>query len=141
MLTLCTVTDEDGHPLENEEESGRKLCHFWRTIFQARAERPRYHQYEDILRFVQKALDDIRWVIDNNAFAELMTTKKESVPGPDGNPYSLYSKMCERVGSSVLRIQTCAGGWYYSCSVSLSPSPPVSMTMKGLFDQLKPYTR
>ena len=29
MLCLHAVTDENGHPLENEDESGRKLCEFW----------------------------------------------------------------------------------------------------------------
>ena len=26
VLCLSAVTDEDGHPLENEDESGRRLC-------------------------------------------------------------------------------------------------------------------
>ena len=34
--------------------------------------------------------DDIRWVIDKNEFDELMASKKESAPGPDGIPYSFY---------------------------------------------------
>ena len=29
MLCLHAVTDEDGHPLVNEDESGRRLC--WRV--------------------------------------------------------------------------------------------------------------
>ena len=131
--TLClhAVTDEDGHPLENEDESGRRLCDYWSTIFQARAEGPRHHQYENILRHVQKAPDDIRWVIDNNEFDELMVTKKESAPGPDGIPYSFFA-------GSVQRIQTCSGGWHYPCAflpraeLFLFPSPPTSTTMEGL---------
>ena len=78
MLCLHAVTDEDGHHLENEDESSRRLCDYWCTIFQARAEGPRYHQYENILRYVQKAPDDIRWVIDKNEFYELMVAIKES---------------------------------------------------------------
>ena len=50
VLTLSAVTDGEDHPLENENESGRRLCECWRTIFQAREEGPRHHQYEDILR-------------------------------------------------------------------------------------------
>ena len=38
VLTLSAVTDEEGHPLENEDESGRRLCEYWGTIFQARHE-------------------------------------------------------------------------------------------------------
>ena len=29
VLTLSAVTDEEGHPLENEDESGRRLCEYW----------------------------------------------------------------------------------------------------------------
>ena len=64
MLCLHAVADEDGHPLEHEDESGRRLCDYWCTIFQARAQGPRHHQYENVLRYVQEARNDIRWVID-----------------------------------------------------------------------------
>ena len=68
MLCLHAVTDDDGHPLENEDESGRRLCEYWRSIFQARVEGPRHHQFENLLQYVQKALDDIRRVIDWTEF-------------------------------------------------------------------------
>ena len=29
VLSLSAVTDEDGHPLENEDKSGRRLCEYW----------------------------------------------------------------------------------------------------------------
>ena len=81
------VTDDDGHPLENEDESGRRLCEYWSSTFQARAEGPRHHQFENLWQYVQKAPDDISWVIDRNEFDELIALKKESAPGPDGIPY------------------------------------------------------
>ena len=99
MLCLHAVTEENGHPLENEDESGRRLCEFWGTIFQARVEGQRHH-YENILRYVQKAPDDIRWIVDNNEFDELMATK-ESAPGRDGITYSFY-RCAGRLGSQVL---------------------------------------
>ena len=52
VLCLNAVTDEGGHPLENEDESGRRLCEYWGSIFQARVEGPRHHQYENFLRYV-----------------------------------------------------------------------------------------
>ena len=62
MLTLSAVTDEEGHPLENEDGSGRLVfCEYWRTFFQARQEGPRHHQHEEILRCVQQVPDDISW--------------------------------------------------------------------------------
>ena len=29
VFSLSAVTDEEGHPLENEDESGRRLCEYW----------------------------------------------------------------------------------------------------------------
>ena len=39
VVTLSAVTDEEDHSLENEDESGRRLCEYCGTIFQAREER------------------------------------------------------------------------------------------------------
>ena len=69
---------------KNDDESGRRL--YWRTIFQAREEGPRHHKHEDILRFVQQALDDISWTIDQAEFDDLLALKKYSAPGTDGIP-------------------------------------------------------
>ena len=60
--------------------------------FQASAEGPRHHQFENLLQHVWKAPDDIRWVIDRNEFDELIALKKESARGPDGIPYG--AKRC-----------------------------------------------
>ena len=90
MLCLHAVTDEDGHPLENEDESGRRYCEYWGSIFQVRVEGPRHHQHEHILRYVQRAPDDIRWTIDRAEFDELMALKKDSAPGPDGIPHGVH---------------------------------------------------
>ena len=103
MLRLHAVTDEYGHLLENEDESCRRLCEYWSTIFQARNEGERHHHCETILRYVQKALDDIRWEIDGNEFDELIATKNESAPGPDGIPKSLY-RCAGGLGSRFLHI-------------------------------------
>ena len=64
--------------LENEDESGRRLCEYWCRIFQARVEGQRHHHDENILRYVQKAPDDIRWEIDKNEFDKL-TRHKEGI--------------------------------------------------------------
>ena len=60
-----------------------------------------HHQYEDILRFVQKAPDDIHWTIDRTEFDELIAMKKDSAPGPDGIPYGAY-RCAGRLGSQFL---------------------------------------
>ena len=89
VLPLHAVTDEEGHPLENEDESGRRLCEYWGTIFQAIKEGPKRHRHEDILRYVQQAPDDIKWTIDQAKFDDLLAIKKKA-PGPDGIPYGVY---------------------------------------------------
>ena len=70
----------------NQEEDNE----YWRTIFQARVEGPRHHQYEDILRYVQQAPDDNCRTIDQAEFDDLLALKKDSSPGPDGIPYGAY---------------------------------------------------
>ena len=50
-------------------------------------EGPRHHQYENILRYVQKAPDDIRRKIDRTECDELIALKKDSAPGHDGILY------------------------------------------------------
>ena len=92
-------------PLENEDESSRRLCEYWRSIFQARVEGPRHHKYDDILRYVQKAPDDIRWIIDRTEFDELIAMKKDSALDPDGIPYGAYR---------------CAEGWAHSSYLTLT---------------------
>ena len=94
MPTLSAVTDEEGHPLENEDDSGRRLCEYWRTIFQARQEGPRHHQHDDILRHVRQAPDDIKWTIDQTEFDDLLALKKDSAPGPGGIPHGVYRCAC-----------------------------------------------
>ena len=59
----------------------------WCITFQARVEGQRHHHYENILRYVQKAPNDIRCQVDRNKFDEPMVVKKESAPSPDGNSY------------------------------------------------------
>ena len=84
------------------------MCEYWGAIFQARTEGQRHHHFENILRYVQKAPDAIRWVIDKNEFDELLALKKEAAPGRDGFQYSLH-RCAGGLGLlvSLQRIQTC----------------------------------
>ena len=78
MLCLHAVTDESGHLLN---QAGGYV-NIGGTIFQARVEGQRHHHHENILRRVQKAPDDIRWVIGKSEFDELMATKTGVCGGP-----------------------------------------------------------
>ena len=144
VLSLSAVTDEGGHPLENEGESGRRLCEYWGTIFPARVEGPRHHQHEEILRYVQQAPDDIRWIIDKTEFDDLLALKKDSAPGPDGIPYGAY-RCAGDLGSQFLfnayRALLKEVPFLIillKIELFLSPRPLTSMTMEGLFDHLTP---
>ena len=87
--------------MENEAESGRRLCEYWGTISQARVEGPRHHQYEDNLRYVQQAPDDISRTIDQTEFDDFLALKKDSAPGPDGIPFGAY-RCAGGLGSQLL---------------------------------------
>ena len=140
MLCLSAVTDEDGHPLEIEDESGRRLCEYSGSIFQAHIEGPRHHQYENILRYVQEAPDDIRWTIDRTEFDELIALKKDSAPGPDGIPYGALKCAGDWAPSSFSKLISIC--WkevpFLNISLkvrrSLSPRLLTSMTIEELFD-------
>ena len=138
MLCLHAVTGEDGHTLENEDESDRRLCGCWGTVCQARAEGPRHHQYENILQNVEEVPDDTRWETDRNEFDELMATKKESALALMETRTafigvredwvrrfcSTHTNMCWRVVLSLRflpKVELC-----------LFPSPPMSTTMDEL---------
>ena len=47
MLCIHAVSDEDGHPLEDEDESGMSLCNYWGKIFEARVEGDPHDCLED----------------------------------------------------------------------------------------------
>ena len=59
-------------------------------LFQTREEGPRNLHHEEILRFVQQALDDINWILDQAQFYDLLASKKDSAPGHDGTPHGIY---------------------------------------------------
>ena len=49
ITLLCQkneVINEEAHPSENDGESGRRLCEYWRIMFQAREEGPRHHKHD-----------------------------------------------------------------------------------------------
>ena len=92
-----------------------KLCEYWGSIFQARVEGPKHHQFENILRHVQKAADGIRWVIDRTEFDELIALKKDSAPGL--TEFRMALERCARgLGSQFLfqRLQISVGRRYRS---------------------------
>ena len=76
MLCLHAITNEEGHPLEDEDESGVILCTYWSKIFESRTEGERHPAHETTHEFVQKDPEDIQWTIDKQEFDEKIVTKK-----------------------------------------------------------------
>ena len=74
-------------PWTNDDESGRRFCECWRSIFKPG---PETSPARKILRNVQKDPDDIRWTTDRTEFDELISLVKDSAPGPDGIPYGAF---------------------------------------------------
>ena len=90
MLCLHAVTGDEGRPIDDEDESGRRLCAYWDRIFEARIKDERHNEYETILDHVQRAPEDMQWTVVKREFDEMLATKRESVLGPDGIPCSIY---------------------------------------------------
>ena len=132
--SLSAVTDEEGHPLENDDDYVSIRERFSRHVWKARG-----IISTTIFCDVQQAPDDIRWTIDQTEFDEL---KKDSDPGPDGIPYGAY-RCTGGLGSRFLFNAYRAllkGGADPDCFDEIrtffSPRPLTSMTMEGLFDHL-----
>ena len=51
------------------------------------------------MRYVQKDPDNIYWTIDRIKFDDLIASKKDSAPGPDGIPYGAFK--CAGKGEGV----------------------------------------
>ena len=136
VLCLSAVTDEEGHPLENEDDQVEGFVCIGEPFFQ------RHHQHEEILRYVQQAPDDIRWTIDRTEFDKLIVRKKDSAPGPDGIPYGAY-KCAGNLGSqflfdayrALLERDVPFQIILLRVELFLSPRPLTLMTMEGSFDQ------
>ena len=75
VLSLSTLTDEEAHPLENEDDSGRRLS--IGEPFSRHAKKARGITNTIFLRCVQKAPDDIRWTIDQAEFDDLLALNKD----------------------------------------------------------------
>ena len=84
-----------------------------------------HHEFETLLRYVQKASDDIRWTFDRTEFDELVALKTDSAPSALSSSSTLSNLGWKEVPS--LNISDTVGR-------SSSPRHLTSMTMEGLLD-------
>ena len=73
------------HTLENEDDSGRRLCEYWGTSFQARQEGPRH-----LCDICNKLLMTSVGLLTGLNLTTSLLFKKDLAPGPDGIPYGAY---------------------------------------------------
>ena len=69
---------------EKEDESGRRLCEYWSTIFKARVEGSSTITLRPSCDTSRKLVTTRAGKSTETKLNELMATKKESAPGPDG---------------------------------------------------------
>ena len=100
-----------------------------------------------LLRYVQKVPDDIRWIIDQDEFDELMTCKKEPALVADGIPYSFLADVREGWvrGFCLVHANMCWKvvlflSFLPKVALSLFPNPP-TLTTEGLLDHRRLYAR
>ena len=77
------MSDEKGHPLNDEEDSGNRQCTHWAGISEARITDERHRSHETILNFVQQAPEEKQWMVNKEEFDEMPSTMTDSAPGPD----------------------------------------------------------
>ena len=95
MPCLHAVTDEEGRPLDDEDESGtRSLYLIGVAFFELRTDDERHHARETVLHLVQQASEDIQWTInEHNKEGNLLLTH--------GIPHSVY-RCAGGLGSPIL---------------------------------------
>ena len=89
-LTIYAINGSDDAPIFVPDDAARRLCQNWSGIFRV----PDYGipagQADTLLSFVVPALREMKWATEFSAFEEMLASKRESAPGPDGLPYSVY---------------------------------------------------
>ena len=105
-LTIHAFSSGDDAPILDANEAAHRLSQHWGNIFSARCgDIPNDHA-ELMLAFVQPAPNDLNWNIGLDEFEELLASKRESAPGPDGLPYSVY-RSAGGVGTKFLGSADC----------------------------------
>ena len=98
VLSLSAVTDEEGHPLENEDESGRRLLSIGEP-FSRHARKAR--GITSMKTFCGMSNRLLMTSVGPLIRLSLFAVKKNSAPGPDGIPYGAY-RCAGGLGSQIL---------------------------------------
>ena len=116
QMTLHTVTNEEGQPLDDADESAARLCSCAADNFEAKEGHHQDRSCETILNHVERALDDIQWTLCKEGFDEMLVTKKESAPSPDGSRFLVSTDVLAVVARFSLMLEG-------SCKEMAAPRP------------------
>ena len=89
-LTIHAINGCDDAPIFVPDDATRRLCQKWSGIFRAGDYGIPAGQADTMLLFVVPALREMNWAIEFSALEEMLASKRESAPGPDWFPYSVY---------------------------------------------------
>ena len=100
-LTTHAISNADDVSSFHQDEAARRLCQHWGGMFSARGTSIPNGWAQTMLALVQLAPPDLIWNIGSDRFEEHLASKRESAPGPDGLPYSVY-RSAGGIGSKFL---------------------------------------
>ena len=93
-----SVTDADGDPALDNDSAASLLCEHWSQVFSAK--RVYDDHMEKLSPFVQRAPDNMEWVLGREEFFLMVSKMRDTSPGPDGLPYTAWGK----AGDTVLEL-------------------------------------
>ena len=100
-LTIHAISDVDGVPTFDPDEAAHQLCLHWGGIFCARDTVVPNDGADAMVALVQPSPPDVRWSIEMGEFEELLASKRESAPGANCLPSSVY-RSAGGIGAKVL---------------------------------------
>ena len=89
-LTIRAVYDGDEDPIFHPDDAARRRWQHWSGIPRARDDGIHKEIAETMLSCVEPTPRDMNWTVKCSAFEEMLASKRESVPSPDGLPSSVY---------------------------------------------------
>ena len=129
-------------------EAEQRLCQHWGNIFRPRCDGIPNDQTELALAVVQPATHDLNWTIGLDEFQDHLASKRESAPGPDGLPLSVYgsarglgAKFLFAAYQAILQGMALSAGFGAGRTVFIPKPGKVNMLKVSFFVHLNPYGR
>jgi len=94
-----SVVDEEWNPALDNAGAAALLSEQWGRTFEAR--QVFQESMERLEPFIQRAPDDIEWIVSREEFGRLAARMRDTSPGPDGLPYSAWGKAGEQMIDAV----------------------------------------